>query len=69
MPSACMFSKIDTAPEGTVIIMSLGVAALVEVFKITAFQPTNFANAFPSCCLLTTGAPVQQQEGGVRLCK
>lgn len=51
MPSACMFSKIDTAPVTTVIIMSFEMVALVEVSKITAFQQTNFMNVFPSCRL------------------
>lgn len=32
MPSACMFSKIDTAPVTTVIIMSFGMVALVWGF-------------------------------------
>lgn len=32
MPSACMFSKIDTAPATTVIIMSFGMVALVWGF-------------------------------------
>lgn len=68
MPSACVFSKIDTVPVTTVIIMSFGMVALVEVLKITAFQQTNFMNVFRSCRLPASEASCSSKRK-VKLCK
>lgn len=68
MPSAWIFSKIDTAPGTTAIIMSFGMVALVEVSKITAFQQTNFMNVFRSCRLPASEASCSSKRE-VRLCK